>query len=63
MVALWDEHRRHVTLTPRPGAQVLDIAGARVQGKTFEVDDCPHYVVLEGTRTEPEVRATLSGWR
>jgi len=63
VVVLWDEQAGGSRLTPRPGAQVIDISGAPVTEKTLPVAETPYYLVIPGELTLPQLQRALSGWR
>ena len=62
IVAVWDEKEQGLHLVPKPGARVLDLAGATVEDGSIPLGESPYYIVFEGTRSLAEVKETLREW-
>jgi hypothetical protein len=61
VVAIWDEKRQHLALTPPRGAEVIDLAGARVKNAHVTLDEIPCYIVLNEEMLIEQVRDVLRG--
>ncbi len=62
VVVVWDERPGGSTLSPRPGADLIDIAGAAVAEHMVPVGATPYYIVIPGKLSLLDARDRLSGW-
>jgi hypothetical protein len=64
VVAIWDEKRQQLALTPPRGAEVIDLAGARVAAARIALSETPYYIVFDGSvpieQLRDGIRAGLS---